>query len=125
VTPEIDAGTAGHPQCLINIRFEVEHIRPVARGGKSDRENLWLSCRTCNAHKADRLSGVDPQSRRCVRLFNPRRQSWNRHFRWSGIHIEGVTPTGRATVATLHLNDPAHLVPRQIWLTVELFPFPE
>lgn len=113
------------PQSLINIRFEVEHLRPKSRGGLTERENLWLSCRTCNVYKSDHLSAVDPMTGRKVRLFNPRRQRWGRHFRWKGILIEGLSATGRATVASLLLNDPAHLVPRQIWLEVGLFPFPD
>ena len=38
-------------------------------------------------------------------LFNPREQRWNRHFRLNGGRIEGITSSGRATVALLHLND--------------------
>ena len=30
---------------------------------------------------------------------------WNRHFRLNGPRIEGITPSGRATVALLHIND--------------------
>jgi hypothetical protein len=41
-------------------------------------------------------------------LFNPRRQIWSEHFQWSPEkwEIEGITPCGRATVATLRMNDP-------------------
>lgn len=50
----------------------------------------------------------DPQTGRVVSLFNPRRQRWSRHFTWSEdfLRIIGRTATGRATVATLHLNRP-------------------
>jgi hypothetical protein len=39
-------------------------------------------------------------------LFHPRRQRWSRHFRWSadGLHLEGLTRVGRATVERLALN---------------------
>ncbi len=39
-------------------------------------------------------------------LFNPRQHSWSEHFIWSadGLLIIGLTPIGRATVATLVLN---------------------
>jgi hypothetical protein len=40
-----------------------------------------------------------------VFLFNPREQRWTRHFRLNGGRIEGITASGRATVALLHLND--------------------
>lgn len=40
--------------------LEIEHIIPKAAGGNSDEENLWMACRPCNSHKADRTSGTDP-----------------------------------------------------------------
>jgi len=36
-------------------RLEVDHIRPVARGGASTPSNLWTLCRECNSGKSDRL----------------------------------------------------------------------
>jgi hypothetical protein len=41
-----------------------------------------------------------------VPLYDPRRHRWRDHFEWSPDFalIVGVTPTGRATVETLHLN---------------------
>src|SRR5262249_53923431 len=50
--------------------------------------------------------GQDPATQAMVPLFNPRRQRWSRHFRWSadGLHRVGVTRVGRATVERLALN---------------------
>src|SRR5436309_15286281 len=96
-------------QHLVMARLEIEHIIPVCRGGSSDESNLWLSCPLCNRAKADRVAGADPETGQVVPLFNPRTQRWAEHFRWSedGIRIVGLTPTGRATVAVLHLaSDP-------------------
>jgi hypothetical protein len=41
-------------------------------------------------------------------LFNPRRQLWHRHFRWSaeGLLIVPRTIVGRATALALHLTRP-------------------
>lgn len=41
-----------------------------------------------------------------VRLFNPRRQSWEGHFAWNEDYmlIIGLTSVGRATLDALHLN---------------------
>jgi hypothetical protein len=40
-----------------------------------------------------------------VNLFNPRRDSWERHFVVDrGGYIVGLTPTGRATVRLLDMN---------------------
>jgi hypothetical protein len=107
------------PQHLVMARLEIEHIIPVARGGSSDESNLWLSCPLCNGAKGDRTTGVDPETGREEPLFHPRAQVWSEHFPWSddGIRIIGLTPTGRATVAALHLDsDPDALLVRSYWV---------
>jgi hypothetical protein len=100
-------------------RLEIEHILPISQGGTDDESNLWLSCPLCNRHKADRTSARDPETGAVVALFDPRQQPWSEHFRWSqdGIHVLGLTPVGRATVAALHLaDDPEALVVRSYWV---------
>ena len=49
---------------------------------------------------------TDPTAGEAVPLFNPRRHMWSEHFIWStdGLYIIGLTPIGRATLATLGLN---------------------
>jgi hypothetical protein len=42
-------------------------------------------------------------------LFNPRLHSWTEHFAWDGDIIVGRTPTGRATIRLLNMNDPARV----------------
>ena len=39
-----------------------------------------------------------------ARLFNPRIDVWQVHFRWSGPKLLGKTPEGRATVNVLCIN---------------------
>jgi len=100
-------------------RLEIEHIVPLARGGSDDENNLWLACPICNGHKSDKITGTDPQDGVVAALFNPRKQIWREHFLWAddGIHIIGITPTGRATVAALHLSDdPDALAVRMYWV---------
>lgn len=107
------------PQRLVMALLEIEHIIPLAKGGSNDEFNLWLACTFCNRYKADRTEVTDPQSGQEVPLFNPRTQNWFEHFRWSkdGVRIEGLTPTGRATVAALHLDDnPDALLVRSYWV---------
>jgi hypothetical protein len=89
--------------------FEVEHIRPISAGGTTTLDNLALACPACNRHKGSHQSGIDPQTGRHVPLYNPRRQQWSDHFRWSDdlTEIVGQTPTGRATVHVLHMNRPS------------------
>ena len=81
-------------------KLEIEHLLPKALGGTSEEENLWLACRECNGHKAKKIKAVDALTNKTVRLFNPRRQKWNQHFKFSedGAEIIGKTTCGRATV---------------------------
>ncbi len=107
------------PQRLVMARLEIEHIIPIAKGGTSSEANLWLCCPLCNRFKSDRTSALDPDSGADAVLFNPRTESWSEHFRWSedGIRVIGMTPTGRATVAALHLaDDPDALIVRAYWV---------
>jgi hypothetical protein len=107
------------PQSLVMARLEVEHIIPLAQGGKTEEANLWLACPLCNRYKGSRTTAVDPQSGEEVSLFNPRTQAWRQHFRWSedGLRVVGITPVGWATVAALHLDDdPDALLVRSYWV---------
>ncbi len=94
------------PASFLPVRFEIEHIIPESAGGKTARENLWLSCPSCNSFKGVKVEAIDPDTQKIVPLFNPRRQSWFEHFTWSidDTRIIGSTANGRATVEALKLN---------------------
>ena len=125
------ARRAGHrceychaPEAVFNFPFEVEHVIPTSRGGKDDEANLCLACRACNLRKSDRLVAFDGIGGQEVALFHPRQQRWEEHFRIeieSG-ELQGITPTGRATVACLDLNHPLQLTARLLWIQLRLFP---
>lgn len=107
------------PQWLVMARLEIEHIIPTSRGGSDGEMNLWLSCPLCNRFKSDRTEWPDSLTGQAVPLFNPRTQRWSDHFQWTsdGLRILGKTPTGRATVALLHLaDDPDAIVVRSYWV---------
>jgi hypothetical protein len=95
------------PQRVSGYRFHVDHVIPTSLGGSDDEGNRALACGPCNLAKSDRLSARDPRTNATVPLFNPRRQRWHVHFRWSGNswRLIGRTPTGRATVVCLDLNN--------------------
>jgi hypothetical protein len=59
------------------------------------------------------LSGKDPLAENIARLFDPRRQSWKRHFEWYGAVLVGRTQIGRATISVLDINDPERVELRQ------------
>lgn len=89
--------------------FEVDHVTPRSQGGLTVLENLALACPLCNGHKWAHHQATDVATGVTVALFNPRTQVWSEHFRWSATipyQIEGLTPSGRATVDRLHMNDP-------------------
>lgn len=96
--------------CLIHeadmyYPHEADHVIAEKHGGPTSLDNLAWACLYCNRFKGSGLASVDPTSRKVVFLFYPRKQRWNRHFRLNGARIEGITSSGRATVALLHLND--------------------
>jgi hypothetical protein len=112
------------PERIAGFRLTVEHIIPEAKGGKTVEENLWLACHACNGFKAVQTRGRDPRTRKTAPLFNPRRQVWREHFRWSddGAEVVGLTPCGRATVAALRLNRPEIVAARSLWVQVGWWP---
>lgn len=87
-----------------DLPFQFDHIIAKVHGGSDDSDNLALACVPCNLHKGTNLSGIDPLTRKVVRLFDPRRQKWDRHFRWNGAILEGKTQSARATVGVLKIN---------------------
>jgi len=108
----------GH-QDYVLARLHIDHIIPQSHGGNSDESNLWLSCPLCNGHKSDKVTALDPETGVVAPIFNPRTQQWQHHFRWAddGVHIIGLTPIGRGTIAALHLNDdPIALTVRRNWV---------
>jgi len=97
--------------------MHIEHIVPIALGGASDEDNLWLACAWCNSFKGAQECGFDSQTGETVSLFNPRIQLWRDHFRWSadGVEIIGLTPIGRATVIALQMNNEFIVAARRQW----------
>ena len=104
--------------------FHIEHVRPAARGGDSHLDNLACACARCNLHKGQRTHAIDPISRRSVALFNPRKQRWLTHCRWSldGARIIGRTRAGRSTVMALKMNHPIIVQARSLWASCGIHP---
>ena len=111
-------------QTFTAMPLHLEHIVPIAAGGATTEENLWLACPLCNGYKGAQTHGTDPDSGEIVVLFNPRRQVWSDHFRWEadGRLIVGSTPTGRATVEALKLNNEYLVQARARWVAAGWHP---
>ncbi len=112
----------GMHQSLQGATFHVEHVIPSSRGGASNLDNLAWCCPACNLRKSNRIEGLDPETGRLTRLFNPRRQPWSELFRWEGHELIGHTPAGRATVLMLDLNHSRRILIRRAEELFGLFP---
>ena len=111
-------------ESIVGTPMELDHLIPESLGGATEEKNLWLACSLCNDAKGSRIASEDSLSGDIVRLFNTRHQDWHEHFRWSddGCLVIGLTPTGRATVAALHLNRPSLVTARHAWVAVGWHP---
>lgn len=126
------AARAGHrcEYCHLPTRgqvatFPIDHIVPRRDGGTTDLDNLALTCPHCNAHKWTAAEGADPTTAAVVPLFDPRRDDWDEHFAWSADRpgeLVGLTPTGRATVECLRINDDDMIALRCLLSEVGLLP---
>lgn len=111
-------------EVVSGIRCQIDHVIPRSQQGATTAENLCLACVACNGHKHARTHAIDPESGMEVPLFDPRRQRWNEHFMWSadGMEIIGRTPTGRAAIVALKMNDLLLVSARSLWVGIEAHP---
>lgn len=110
------------PQALIDAGHEVDHVIAEKHHGPTTLENLALACFSCNNHKGPNIAGVDPATGRVTRLFHPRNDRWNEHFRWDGPLLFGLTPVGRPTVDVLAINLPHRVLHRMALIEEGVFP---
>jgi len=105
-------------QRYVLTKLEIEHIIPKSADGSDEESNLWLACGLSNRYKGSQVAAVDPETETLSKLFNPRTEHWSEHFRWtqSGTVIEGLSPTGRATVVALKLNNELAVEVRRNWI---------
>jgi hypothetical protein len=100
--------------------FHVEHVIPKQHGGMDDPDALGFACADCNWAKGPNLAGL--LGGKLYPLFNPRRQSWKRHFRWDQTILVGKTKCGKATVRVLNINAPERVMLRENLLIEGRFP---
>lgn len=102
--------------CMIHeddsfLGCEVDHIISEKHGGETDEANLAFCCFYCNRYKGSDLSTLGAKGL-LVRLFNPRKDRWDAHFKFQALQILGLTSIGKATARLLRFNDPARLEER-------------
>ena len=100
----------------------IDHIIARQHGGKTEPDNLCLSCYRCNSHKGPNIAGIDLETGEMVPLFHPRQNNWHEHFKWSGTVLVGRTPIGRATVTLLAVNHTDYILLRESLMAEGSFP---
>ena len=102
----------------------VDHIIPRTLGGSDTSDNLCAACYRCNEYRGAKTHDLDPLTGALTPLFNPRTQVWREHLAWAngGSHIVGLTPTGRATVRALRLNNEYVVEARILWIARQWHP---
>ena len=88
------------------VRFQIDHIIAIKHGGTDTDENLCLACYECNIYKGSNVAALDPLTRDATKLYDPRQQKWDDHFKISAdATLSGLTAEGRATIIVLRMND--------------------
>jgi hypothetical protein len=100
-------------QELEPLPFHIEHIVPRQHRGKDSADNLALACHHCNLHKGTNLSGLDPKTGKLTRLFHPRLDDWDEHFKNRDGEIIGLSAIGRTTAILLRMNEDGRLQLRE------------
>jgi len=77
------------------LGFHLEHIEAQQHVLDDSPDNLALACPDCNRHKGPNLSTLDSRTRQLVRLFHPRRDTWDEHFEFRGALLVGLTDVAR------------------------------
>ncbi len=96
------------------IAFHVDHAIASQHREDESLDNLCLSCQCCNLHKGTNLTTIDPESDEIVRVFNPRTDAWETHFRFADFVIIGLTDVGPAMVRRLAMNSPQRVELRKL-----------
>jgi hypothetical protein len=105
--------------CLVheeNAGFphQIDHIISRKHGGSSGIGNLAYACILCNRYKGTDIASID-RSGRPIRLFDPRRDSWDEHFKLDGPVIQPLTAIGEVTAHLLQLNAAERVIERRLF----------
>jgi len=100
-------------EAAVGFPHQIDHIVSRKHGGSSRLSNLAYACVLCNRYKGTDIAGTD-HSGEIIRVFDPRRDEWQQHFRIEGPTIQPLTPIGEATARLLRLNAAERVVERQL-----------
>lgn len=85
-------------------------------------DNLAYACPRCNQNKSSDLGTYLPGSNRLTRLFNPRKDTWEKHFELVDGEVVPRTNIGASTVKVLCLNDPDRIILRRLFAQFGSYP---
>jgi hypothetical protein len=103
--------------------FQIDHIIPLKHGGSDDTDNLCLACLKCNSFKGPNVAALDPTTGEATRLYDPRQQRWDDHFRINpDATLVGTSPEGRATVVVLRINEESRVNHRRMMMLLGEYP---
>ena len=113
--------------CLISETLalsshQIDHIIAEKHSGETVETNLALSCSICNKNKGSDIASIDPETGEVVRLYNPRKDRWEDHFKLqteSGT-IQPLTAIGRVSVRLLQINRAECLTQRKLLSKLQL-----
>jgi hypothetical protein len=104
------------PQHLDILPFQIDHVIGQKHHGPRTADNLALCCYSDNSYKGPNIAGIDPDTAEVTRLFHPRRDAWDEHFKWNGPELVALTAIGRATIDVLAINLPERVEHRRLLL---------
>jgi len=113
--------------CLIHeddtfFGCEVDHVISRKHGGLTAAENLAYACLICNRRKGTDLGSILESGGPLTRFFDPRRDSWNDHFRYDGATILSLTEIGEVTARIFGFNDTERVLERATLIAVGRYP---
>ena len=112
--------------CLIHqddavFSHEVDHVISRQHGGETVKDNLAYACMICNRYKGANIASV-ANSGHLVRLFHPRENTWEKHFRLNGAVIEPLDEIGEVTAKLLRLNTAERVMRRSVLQQLRRYP---
>ena len=103
-------------------KYQIDHIIAEKHDSETTANNLCLSCVEYNRYKGSDVASYDKEKDDVVRLFHPRRDHWQVHFRLHGARVQPLTPEGRATVKLLRLNESVRILERSVLISLGHYP---
>jgi hypothetical protein len=115
------------PFCLIHqsdawFSFHIDHIISRKHRGPTNPGNLALACLRCNVAKGTDVGTLIARPPRLVRLYHPRKDRWNQHFRLAAARILPLSEEGEATIRLLDLNAADRLLLRKTLIKAGRYP---